>query len=104
MLKRSWLTEHGTLTRELLKKIDYAAIMWNKTKDSKYKDLWYKLIKEWANGSNNTKRRIVSISAINKADDGTYVFVGKSELYGPVRDSKNKTNNLRRQFKLICNE
>lgn len=104
MLKRSWLTEHGTLTRELLKKIDDAAIMWNKTKDSKYKDLWYKLIKEWANGSNNTKRRIVSISAINKADDGTYVFVGKSELYGPVRDSKNKTNNLRRQFKLICNE
>ena len=104
MLKRSWLTEHGTLTRELLKKIDDAAIMWNKTKDSKYKYLWYKLIKEWANGSNNTKRRIVSISAINKADDGTYVFVGKSELYGPVRDSKNKTNNLRRQFKLICNE
>lgn len=92
------------MTRELLKKIDDAAIMWNKTKDSKYKDLWYKLIKEWANGSNNTKRRIVSISAINKADDGTYVFVGKSELYGPVRDSKNKTNNLRRQFKLICNE
>ena len=36
------------------------------------------------NGFNNTKRRIVSISAINKADDGTYVFVGKSELYGPV--------------------
>ena len=56
------------------------------------------------NGSNNTKRRIVSISAINKTDDGTYVFVGKSELYGPVRDNKNKTNNVRRQFKLTCNE
>ena len=55
-------------------------------------------------GSNNTKRRIVSISAINKADDGTYVFVGKSELYGPVRNNKNKTNNVRRQFKLTCNE
>ena len=56
------------------------------------------------NGSNNTKRRIISISAINKADDGTYVFVGKSELYGPVRNNKNKTNNVRRQFKLTCNE
>jgi len=55
-------------------------------------------------GSNNTKRRIVSISAINKANDGTFVFVGKSELYGPVRNNKNKTNNVRRQFKLTCNE
>ena len=32
------------------------------------------------NGSNNTKRRIVSISAVNKADDGTYVVIGKSKL------------------------
>ena len=56
------------------------------------------------NGINNTKRRIVSISAINKTDDGTYVFVGKSKLYRPVRDTKSKTNNVRRQFKLTCNE
>ena len=35
--------EHGTLTQ---KKIDEVAIMWNKTKDPYYKDLWYKLIKE----------------------------------------------------------
>ena len=56
------------------------------------------------NGLNNTKRRIVSISSCHKADDGTYVFVGKSKLYGPVRDTKNKTNNVRRQFKFTCNE
>ena len=56
------------------------------------------------NGTNNFKRRIVSISSCHKADDGTYVFVGKSKLYGPVRDTKNKTNNVRRQFKLTCNE
>ena len=56
------------------------------------------------NGSNNTKRRIVSISAINKADDGTYIFIGRSELYGPVRDNKNKTDNVRRQSKLTCHE
>ena len=56
------------------------------------------------NGSNNTKRRIVSISSCHKTDDGTYVFVGKSRLYGPVRNTKNKTDNVRRQSKLTCNE
>ena len=32
-----------------MEKINYAANMWNKTKKEKYKILWYKLIKEWAN-------------------------------------------------------
>jgi len=32
------------------KKIDSLANLWNKTKDPKYKDLWYKLVKEFANG------------------------------------------------------
>ena len=57
-----------------------------------------------SNGPNNTKRRVVSISSCHKADDGTYVFVGKSRLYGSVRDTKNKTNNVRRQFKFTCHE
>ena len=56
------------------------------------------------NGSNNTKRRIVSISSCHKTDDGTYVFVGKSRLHGSVRDNKNKTDNVRRQFKSTCHE
>ena len=30
-----------------MNKIDQAAIMYNKTKDPKYKELWYKLIKEY---------------------------------------------------------
>ncbi len=77
------------------KKIDDAAIMYNKTKDPYYKDLWYKLIKEHVNGANNFKRRIVSINSCHKANDGTYVFVGRSELHGPVRDTKTKTNRLR---------
>ena len=59
---------------------------------------------ETTNGSNNTKRRIVSISAINKADDGTYVFVGKSRLHGSVQNTKTKTDNVRRQFKSTCHE
>ena len=61
----------------LFKKINKAANMWEKTKDPKYKDLWYKLIKEFVNGSYNTQRWNVSVSSINKADDGTYVIIGK---------------------------
>ena len=67
---------------KLQKKLDEAANNYNKTKDPKYKDLWYKLIKEYVNGSYNFKRRNVSISSVNKADDGTYVFIGKR--IGPV--------------------
>ena len=63
-------------------KIDEAANMWKKTKNSKYKDLWYKLIKEFANGPHNTKRWNVSVSSVNKGDDGTYVIIGKR--IGPV--------------------
>ena len=77
------------------KKIDDAAIMYNKTKDPYYKDLWYKLVKEHANGTNNFKRRIISINSCHQANDGTYVFVGRSRLHGPVRDTKTKTNRLR---------
>ena len=62
------------------------------------------LIEKKNNGTNNTKRRIVSISSCHKADDGTYVFIGKSRLHGSVRDTKNKTDNVRRQFKSTRHE
>ena len=90
--------EHGTLTRELLKKIDDAAIMWNKTKDSKYKDLWYKLIKD-NYGTNNFQRRTLSINSCHKADDGTYIFIGTSRLHGDMRDTPSKTKRVRRHTK-----
>jgi hypothetical protein len=77
------------------KKIDEAANNWNKTKDPYYKDLWYKLVKEYADGANYFKRRTVSISSCHKASDGTYVFVGTSRLHGPVRDTKAKINRIR---------
>ena len=80
---------------KLLKKIDEAANNWNKTKDSYYKDLWYKLIKEYVNGTNNFKRRTVSINSCHKANDGPYVFIGTSKLHRDVRDTKTKTNRLR---------
>ena len=53
----------------ILKKINELANLWEKTKDPKYKDLWYKLVKEFVNVQNvnnintivrrnSTKRRI----------------------------------------------
>ena len=75
-------------------KIDEAANMWNKTKDPKYKDLWYKLIKEHVNGSYNFERWNVSVSSVNKADDGTYVVIGKSRLFRPMRYRKVKINRI----------
>ena len=53
-----------------LKKIDEAAKMWEKTKDPKYKDQWYNLIKEFADGANNLERRTVSTDSSHKTDDG----------------------------------
>ena len=47
------------------KKLDLANL-WNKTKDPKYKKLWYKLI----DGTDNFKRRTVSTNSSHKTDDG----------------------------------
>ena len=62
--------------------LDEIANEYNKTKDPKLKKLWYKKVKEFANnGLNNSKRRVVSVSTINKTDDVTYVVIGKSRLF-----------------------
>ena len=50
------------------KKIDELAVLWEKTKNPKYKDEWYKHIKEWADGFNNLDRRHVSSGASDKRD------------------------------------
>ena len=39
------------------KQIDEAAILWNKTNNPYYKDLWYRLIKEWY-GKNTSNTNI----------------------------------------------
>ena len=93
------------MEQELItKKIDDAANQWNKTKDPYYKDLWYKLIKEFADGFDYFKRRTVSINSCHKADDGTYIFIGRSELHGSVRDTKTKINRIRRHAKPTYHE
>ena len=76
--------------------LDKIANEYNKTKDPELKKLWHERVKEWANGVNNTERRIVSVSSCHKRDDGTYLIIGRSRLHGSVRDTKNKTNKLRR--------
>ena len=76
--------------------LDKIANEYNKTKDPELKKLWHEKIKKWANGINNTERRIVSVSSCNKRDDGTYLIIGRSRLHGSVRDTKTKTNKLRR--------
>ena len=79
----------------ILKRIDDAANQWNKTKDPYYKDLWYKLVKQFADGADYFKRRTVSISSCHKNNNGEYLIIGTSKLHGSVRDTKTKTNRLR---------
>ena len=57
------------------KKIDNIANLWEKTKDPKYKNLWYQLVKEFANGPNNIERRIVSIDSSVKTDNGKHIII-----------------------------
>ena len=56
----------------MMQKIEEAARLWNKTKDPKYKEEWYKLVKEFANGPNNMERRTVSTNSSHKADNGRH--------------------------------
>ena len=76
--------------------LDKIANEYNRNKDKYIHDLWFEKVKEWANGTNNTERRIVSVSSCHKRDDGTYLIIGRSKLHGRVRDTKTKTNNVRR--------
>tara|TARA_R100001443_G_scaffold41493_1_gene54923 strand:- start:1364 stop:1543 length:180 start_codon:yes stop_codon:yes gene_type:complete len=52
-----------------MQKIDEAASMWEKTKDPKYKDEWYKLIRRYVNGLNIIERRVVSSSRSDERND-----------------------------------
>ena len=53
-----------------MREIDELANLWEKTKDPKYKALWYQYVKEWADGTNNSERRFVSTSSSIQADNG----------------------------------
>jgi hypothetical protein len=53
--------------KRMTKKIDQVANLWNKTRDPKYKDLWYKLIEEM-HGLNNPERRTISSDTRDQKD------------------------------------
>jgi hypothetical protein len=53
----------------IIQKIDEVANLWEKTKDPKYKDEWYKLIRRFYNGLNTIERRDISSSRSNKRND-----------------------------------
>ena len=61
-----------------VEKINELANLWEKTKDPKYKDLWYKYIKEWSNGINNSNRRNVSSSSSDERNDGRRIVSTKN--------------------------
>ena len=63
------------------KKIDNIANLWEKTKDPKYKDLWYKYIKEYVNGPKNIERRTVSTTSSIDKNDGKHKITKQPELF-----------------------
>jgi hypothetical protein len=46
--------------------LDEIAVEYNKNKDKYVYDLWFKKVKEWANGPHSVKRRNVSSNSGNK--------------------------------------
>ena len=60
------------------KDLDSLANLWNKTKNPKYKKLWYKQVKEFANGPYNIKRWSVSTDTSHKTDNGWNSFDKRS--------------------------
>jgi hypothetical protein len=67
----------------LQERLDELAILYNKTKNERYKKLWYKLIRE-AYGSDNTKRWTVSINTSYKRNIRGDSFDRKSRLFRVV--------------------
>ena len=56
----------------IIDQLDEVATNWNQTKNSKYKEEWYKLIKEFADGSYNNTRRDVDSCTSDETGDGRY--------------------------------
>jgi hypothetical protein len=78
----------------LQEKIDKAANDWNRTKDPKYKDLWYKLIKEYVGGSYNIQRRTLQSCASDKTNVSGHDVIQPAKLFRSVRRVKIKADNV----------
>jgi hypothetical protein len=78
----------------LQEKIDKAANDWNRTKDPKYKDLWYKLIKEYVGGSYNIQRRTIQSYTGDKTNVERHDVIQPAKFFRSMRCIKTKTNNI----------
>ena len=58
----------------MIKNLNSLANLWNKTKNPKYKELWYKQVKEFANGPHYIKRRPISSNSDQDKDFGWNSF------------------------------
>ena len=67
----------------LQKRLNELAVLYNKTKNERYKKLWYKLIRE-AYGSDNTRRWTVSINTSYKENVRRDSFDRKNRLFRVV--------------------
>ena len=76
------------------KQIDEAAILWNKTKDPYYKDLWYNLIKEWSYGKNINNINFVVRWNVNKRETGFYLTNGSTRMSDVRRRSQRNNSKV----------
>ena len=53
----------------MMQKIDEVANLWEKTKDPKYKDEWYRLIRRFNDGLNIIERRAIPPSRSDQGND-----------------------------------
>ena len=74
------------------KQIDEAAILWNKTNDPYYKDLWYSLIKEWY-GENTGDTNITVRWNLGKRTSRVYSTDGSTRVSNVCRRSQG--NNIK---------
>lgn len=56
------------------RRIDEAAKNWHRTKDPKYKDLWYKLVKEYGTFLSNIRGSNVSFDKHGDTDNNYRLF------------------------------
>ena len=66
---------------EKTKHLDDIANKYHETKDPKYKKLWYDLLKEFSNGSNNIERRTVSTNTSDETNNGRYRVIKQPKLF-----------------------
>ena len=69
------------------KKIDEVAILWKKTKDPKYKELWYKLIKEFAHCKDINNINTTVRWNTDKRNTRVYKTSGRSRMSNVCRRS-----------------